>query len=98
MSERSFSFKRLVFLVVPLAALVYFGARFTEQYLPDKAQRDLADSMKSRLLYGDPIQSELESQFSDKDGDLLADSPTDDECLDPEKIVFSFVASEEEAD
>jgi phosphonate transport system substrate-binding protein len=43
-----------------------------------------------------PVKNKLDARFTDTDGDLVADCPTDpSKCIDPAKIVFTYVAQED---
>lgn len=46
-----------------------------------------------------PVKNALDAKFTDANGDLVADAPTDAaKLLDPAEIVFTYVASEENND
>ena len=82
--------------------LIFFiliaGAWAVQRYLPTSAQQELEASQLSRLLGSTiPVPSET-IDFVDRDGDFLADSPPDDECAAPQKLIFSYVASESAGD
>ena len=97
-SSSSFSFGRVLMLVVPLA-LIGWAARMYSGNLENSAQAKLERTMASRLL-GDVTSSDhLNQKYTDADGDLVADPPKDEkELLDPETIKFSYVASSDSED
>lgn len=97
-SAGSFSFGRVLMLVIPLA-LVAWAAKMYSGNLENSAQARLERTMASRLLADVASADSLSQKFADADGDLLADSPQDEKkLLDPDTINFSYVASSDTED
>ncbi len=97
-SAGSFSFGRVLMLVVPLA-LIGWAAKMYSGNLENSAQAKLERTMASRLLADVTSSDNLSQKFTDADGDLLADPPKDEkDLLDPETINFSYVASSDSED
>jgi phosphonate transport system substrate-binding protein len=97
-SAGSFSFGRVLMLVVPLA-LIGWAARMYSGNLENSAQAKLERTMASRLLSDVTSSDTLNPKFKDADGDLVADPPqAAEELLDPEAINFSYVASSDSED
>jgi phosphonate transport system substrate-binding protein len=44
-------------------------------------------------LGGAPGEARLDAKYQDADGDLVADAPAEADCIDPDVIAFSYVAS-----
>jgi phosphonate transport system substrate-binding protein len=84
-------------VVVPVVIVAMVGSFLLGAYWQNSAREDLEQEMLSRLL-GQQETTIENSQFEDADGDLVADSPADDQCISPDSIVFSFIASEENRD
>ncbi len=78
-------------MVIALVA----GAWAAQTYLPNAAQRELESNQLDRLLGRSSEQPKARIEFVDRDGDLLADAPPVDACLAPDRLVFSYVASED---
>jgi phosphonate transport system substrate-binding protein len=96
--DGSFSFGRVLLLVVPLA-LIGWAARMYSGNLENSAQAHLERTMASRLLADVASSEKLNAKYVDADGDLVADPPKDEkELLDPEVINFSYVASSDTED
>jgi phosphonate transport system substrate-binding protein len=79
--------------VAIVAALLYAWS----SRLPGAAQQEVAANVFPRML-GKPEAVVGESiKFVDKDGDMVADPPEDPkDCIAPEALTFSYVASEED--
>jgi phosphonate transport system substrate-binding protein len=97
-SAGSFSFGRVLMLVIPLA-LIGWAAKMYSGNLENSAQAHLERTMASRLLADVTSSDNLSQKFTDADGNLVADLPKDEkELLDPETINFSYVASSDTED
>ncbi|MCO6042815.1 phosphate/phosphite/phosphonate ABC transporter substrate-binding protein [Aeoliella sp. ICT_H6.2] len=92
----SVSLARVFKAVLPVA-LVLLVVWWVVQSLPDAAQQKLENSELTRLL-GKPVKQTKLEGWTDSDGDLVADSPADDQCITPETLVFSYVASDDAGD
>jgi phosphonate transport system substrate-binding protein len=91
----SFSFGRVLMVVVPLAIVVW-GAKIYSSNLEQSAQADLEKTMAWRLLGEQDEATSLAKKYKDADGDLVADAPGDaSRLIDPAEIRFSYVASSE---
>ena len=93
----SLSIARVMKIVLPVA-LVAVAAYAWSSRLPSAAQQEVAANVFPRML-GKPAEVVGESiKFVDKDGDLVADPPEDPkDCIAPEELTFSYVASEEDS-
>jgi phosphonate transport system substrate-binding protein len=93
----SISFARVLKVVLPVA-IVAAAAYFWSSRLPSQAQEQVSTNVVSRML-GRPEQMVGDSiKFVDKDGDLVADPPEDPkDCVSPDVLTFSYVASEEDS-
>lgn len=91
------SLGRLLTLLVPVLA-VAVAVRYTLPSYEKAAQQQMEQDVLAKLLTQTVSVPEAKIEFSDEDGDLVADSPADDACVTPEKLVFSFVGPEEETD
>jgi phosphonate transport system substrate-binding protein len=95
--KRSFSLIRVLLVILPalLIAGVVYVVNSVESS-PTFGTQDLA----TRLGYMVAASQELDTQkFTDSDGDLVADPPTDAaKQVSPEKLVFSFIGSPDAKD
>lgn len=93
-SSPTFSLMRVLVLAVPLVIAGYAGANWYKGDVQRNAEDDLQRTMAKRMLGSQEAQLKLSDRYADADGDLLADRPDDEsEWLDPEAIVFSYVAT-----
>ncbi|MEM8865733.1 MAG: PhnD/SsuA/transferrin family substrate-binding protein, partial [Planctomycetota bacterium] len=91
----AFSLGRLIAVVVPVVAIA-FGLQYLLSTGYEQAARDEIESnMLARLLGPTSVGPDASIEFKDADGDLVADSPPDDQCIAPQPLVFSYVASED---
>ncbi len=90
----SFSLGRVLLVAIPLA-LVAWGAKIYSSNLQQDAQLDLEKTMVWRLLGDQGEAAGLAKDYSDADGDMVADAPKPEECIAPEELHFSYVASAE---
>src|SRR4051794_14424728 len=96
-AQPSVSFARVLTIVIPVA-LIAAGAYVWSRNLEPSARKELADASFTRILSSNSITPAAAGKFEDKDGDLIADSPEDPkQCINPDVIQFSFVASETES-
>lgn len=93
----SISLGRVLTVVVPIVIIAMIGSFALGRYWESAAREELEQEMLSRLL-GDQAEPTAGGAFTDADDDLVADSPADEKCIAPERIVFSFVATEEDRD
>jgi phosphonate transport system substrate-binding protein len=92
MPTNSFSIGRVLMVAIPLA-VVAWGAKMYSSNLEKNAQETLENTTFTRLLGDQNELATLAKEFKDSDGDMLADSPPDNKCIDPEEINFSYFAS-----
>jgi phosphonate transport system substrate-binding protein len=91
------SFRRVLLVVVPVAILGLV-AYVVAQRLPQAAQNEMSDNVFARILSANTVTGRSSMSYPDKDKDLIADSPDDAaKCIDPEVLVFSYVAGETES-
>jgi phosphonate transport system substrate-binding protein len=83
-------------LLVPVAA-VLGGLYVSMVRTPNRENAEINQkSMLHMTGLGDPVTNRLGAAFTDADGDLVADPPTDaSKLVDPPTIVFSYIAVEE---
>src|SRR5688572_13988568 len=96
-SRRSPSFIPIILLTVIAVAAGAGAMYFIQVYKP---QQETVKQTSARLLHmtgiDRPVTNKLASNLTDEDGDLVADAPKDAALLvDPEKLTFCFIASEE---
>jgi phosphonate transport system substrate-binding protein len=93
--QSSFSLGRVLLLAVPLG-LVVWGAKVYSNNAQQEAEARVQRNSFVGLFGSQPESTSLDkSAYQDADGDLLADAPAADKCIDPERIAFSYVASHE---
>lgn len=95
-SKPRFSLRRVLLLLLPLAILISGGAWYwknqIDTHTKDKNERDIY----ARLGIGNPQPKVLNPNFTDADGDLVADPPKDPSLfIDPERLTFSYVGAED---
>ena len=96
-TQKNVSATRMLILLVPLLVVVAVVAYiYGTQVDPTKtsSNRNIEEVVMSSLGLDNPTQNRLAAGFVDSDGDLVADPPDDEtEWLDPETLLFSYVAS-----
>ncbi|MGH7176772.1 MAG: phosphate/phosphite/phosphonate ABC transporter substrate-binding protein [Tepidisphaeraceae bacterium] len=90
----------MVLLTVVAVALGAGATLLIGDRIRQHSERESAEQAKQRLLFmtgmDRPVTNKLDPRYTDADGDLLADCPADvSKCVDPKKIVFSYVAQED---
>lgn len=96
--QREVSVGRIVKLALPLAVVILAGAWILFSDLQSKAQQQLEARQLDQLLGSESARPSSTIKFADADQNLLADFPADEQCISPEKIVFSYVPSEDPGD
>jgi phosphonate transport system substrate-binding protein len=82
----------LLFIVVGTAAV---AAGLWVGYFREEPVNNTQANL-SAAGFSAPVVNKLDPRFTDADGDLLADAPTDpSQLIDPPTIIFSYVAVEE---
>lgn len=88
------SIARILSIVLP-AAVVGIAAYALASRSVTTARDEIAPNILSRMFTAETIPAVDQMDYPDKDGDLLADAPDDpSKCIDPQVLVFSFVAGE----
>jgi phosphonate transport system substrate-binding protein len=90
----SFSFARVVTLltVAVLAIGVVYIVKSREW---EQASHEKESTMLAQMGFGPSTPMQLDPQYTDANGDLVADPPKDpSQLINPDKIVFSFVGSD----
>jgi phosphonate transport system substrate-binding protein len=91
------SLRRILIIVVPIAILG-FAAYLWSSTLETAARKELSDNVFSRILNANVATAGTATSLPDADKDLVADSPDDPaKCIDPEVLMFTFVAAETES-
>ncbi|MEM9186897.1 MAG: phosphate/phosphite/phosphonate ABC transporter substrate-binding protein [Planctomycetota bacterium] len=96
MSQKNgaFSLVRLLVVVVPILLIAY-GVQYLANDEKATAQEELNSDMLARLLGTAEAGPDSPIAFTDEDGDLVCDSPAEDACVTPEKLIFSYIAEKE---
>jgi phosphonate transport system substrate-binding protein len=99
-SRRSPSFIPIILLTVIAVAAGATAMYFITVYKPKQESVQQSSKLLLHMTGMDrPVQNKLADGFTDADEDLVADAPTDPARLvDPEKLTFCYVASEEPSD
>lgn len=95
-TESTFSLLRVILVVVPLAAIGSFAAYSWTKNL-DRETRSAHDRNVLHGMVGQlsPTLQTSDFKFIDKDGDLVADAPSDPgELQAPQELVFSYIAEQ----
>jgi len=95
---REVSVGRIVKLALPLAVVILAGAWILFADLQTKAQQKLEDRQLDQLLNSETASPSSTIEFVDADQNLLADFPPNELCIKPEKIVFSYIPSDDPGD
>ncbi len=91
------SLSRVLMIVVPVA-IVGLAAYVWSRQLEPNARNEMAINSFTRILAANVATAGGKMKYSDKDGDLVADSPDDPKlCINPDVLVFSFVAGESDS-
>jgi phosphonate transport system substrate-binding protein len=91
------SLRRVLMVILPVG-IVLFAAFLWSKTLVPAAQEESTTDVLARMFISDTALSAPSMAFPDKDGDLVADAPTDEgKIVDPEVLMFSYVASQEES-
>src|SRR5262245_40198826 len=96
--KRSFSLIRVLLVIIP--ALLIAGVWLAAEHLAGRTDSSASgQGLLARLGHTVAANQEMDSHFTDSDGDLVADSPKDvAEQKSPEKLVFSFIGSPDAAE
>jgi phosphonate transport system substrate-binding protein len=90
------SWTRILKVVLPvaiIAGLVYWWSSTLEA----TARKEMASNVVTRMFTGENAPLVSKMSFPDADNDLVADPPSDPaQLINPDVLVFSYVASEEE--
>lgn len=95
--QSSTSLIRILSIVLP-AVLVGVAAYALASRSATQARDTAVPNILSRMFVAESAAPTGESSYADADGDLVADPPTDaSQSIDPQELVFSFIAAEEES-
>jgi phosphonate transport system substrate-binding protein len=87
---------RVLAIVLPIA-LVGLAAYWWSKGLESQARGDAAPAIMARMFTAEPMVTGSVLAFADTDNDMVADPPTDPgQLINPDTLVFSYVATEEE--
>ena len=95
---KDFSLLRLLVVLIPLALIAIVGSKILGNYWERTAREELEQNTIATMLGGSDGDTYEAAAIVDEDSDLVADSPPDEECIAPETIKFSFVASNQNRD
>src|SRR5690349_3786553 len=89
----SFSMTRVLLVAIPLGILCgWLMKSYWPQHIEAETSRSSAEKLGS-LMLGGSGDNRLDPQFSDTDGDLVADCPKDPtKQLVPATLVFAYIA------
>jgi phosphonate transport system substrate-binding protein len=91
------SLRRVLLVILPVA-IVGLGAYLWSATLEPAARNELSNNVFARMLSANVSGGGSTMNYPDKDKDFIADSPEDPaKCIDPEVLVFSFIAAETES-
>jgi len=91
-SGNRFSLTRVLFVLVPLILLGVIIWK-SGMLFPDPTNPDVIAKL---VGLDDPVTNRLNERFTDADENLVADTPANtNELIDPDTIIFSYVAVEE---
>jgi phosphonate transport system substrate-binding protein len=85
----------LTILMILIAAAAGAGiSYFMTVVKPTQAAKEYTSKTVLKMTgLANPVHNKLNARFSDADGDLVADAPSDaNQLIDPPKLVFSYVA------
>src|SRR4051812_11049427 len=99
-NRRNGSFVPIILLTIVAVAAGAAAMWFVTVYRPQQAaQQDSAQRSLRMSGLDSPVVNKLDSQFADDDNDDVADPPKDSKLLiDPPKLVFCYIASEDPTD
>src|SRR5262249_26398596 len=90
----SFSFARVLTLLV-LAVVVIGVLYIVKSREWEQPSREKEEKLLSQMGFGSATPMQLDRQYVDADGDLVADPPKDpSQLITPTKIEFSFIGSD----
>jgi phosphonate transport system substrate-binding protein len=91
------SLRRVLLVVLPVAILGV-AAYLWSATLEPAARDEMSDNVFERILSANAATGRASMSYPDKDKDLVADPPDDPQkSIDPQVLVFSFVAGEAES-
>lgn len=91
------SLARIFSIVLP-AAIVGIAAYALASRSVTTARDESAPNILSRMFTAESVPAVGKTEYADKNNDLVADPPEDPaQCVDPEVLVFSFVAGDTES-
>jgi len=100
-ARAAFSATRLLAVLVPVVLLIVGGVLYWNKTIEDDAKAANEKTILAKLGLNDTAKLEpkvLDRKFTDANGDLVADAPTDVAALvDPETIVFSYIGADDSA-
>ncbi len=93
-----FSYSRVLSVLIPIFILAIGVAAYSNRLEKD-AVEELERVTVWRLLGEQGAIQTLSSDYNDSDGDLVADTPSEnDQLLKPEKLTFSYIAQSDHDD
>ena len=93
-ASSDFSMRRVLTVLIPLVALVACIFFYQRQAIEAEARQNSEKLMIEKLGLSKPTKNRLDSQFTDENGDLVADTPKDKaQQIDPDRLVFSYIGA-----
>jgi phosphonate transport system substrate-binding protein len=88
-----FSLRRVLLVIVPLACFTA-GSLWFLKAEEHKATRQGEEWAAQRFGLNRPTKNRLAADYTDGDGDLLADRPDEAECISPDTLYFAYIPGE----
>ena len=96
-----FSLSRVLAVLLPLALVIGGGVWYWTQQTEATARQENERVVRQKLGLGEANNSVpklLAAEFTDANGDLVADAPTDAaKLIEPATLVFSYIGAEDSA-
>lgn len=95
--KSAFSLRRVLLIVLPVGVLALALFLASKRWEP-AAREEMTTNVLARMFTSDAALATESISFPDQDGDLVADVPSDaSKVIEPEVLMFSYVASQEES-
>jgi phosphonate transport system substrate-binding protein len=95
----SISYGKLFLFLLPMIVVVVVGVEILKEHWQSEAVEKTTSNTVSRLLGNAETALRLSNDYSDQDGDLVADPPQDPaKCINPVELTFAAIASADNDD
>jgi phosphonate transport system substrate-binding protein len=93
----AFSLRRILLIVLPVS-VVFLGMFLASKRWEPAAREEMTTDVLARMFTSDTALVTDSMSFPDQDDDMVADPPSDaSKLIDPQVLMFSYVASQEES-